>query len=90
MYANILNEDLVERLHNYEDKVINKPFRNKMRKEDSLKLHNITSECSLRLEVKLLFSEQMKHRNSTHYIALSFVELNLKKQITDWTNKRDP
>lgn len=35
---------MVERLCNYDDEVINRTFRNKMRKEVSLKLHNATSK----------------------------------------------
>jgi hypothetical protein len=81
---------MVERLRNYEDEVINRTFRNKMRKEVSLKLHNVTSKFSLRLEVKLRFLEQMKLRNSTHNIPLQFVDLNLKRQTTNWTNKKYP
>jgi hypothetical protein len=44
---------MVERLYNYEGEVIKRSFRNKMRKEVSLKLHNIASKFSFRLEVKL-------------------------------------
>jgi hypothetical protein len=59
---------MVERLRNYEAEVINRTFRNKMRKEVSLKLHTVSSKFSLRLEVKL-----RKHRNSRYYIPLPFV-----------------
>jgi hypothetical protein len=60
IYKKKLKEDMVERLRNYENEVINRTFRNKMRKEISLKLHNVTSKFSLRLEIKLRFLEQMK------------------------------
>jgi hypothetical protein len=74
---------MVERLRNFGNEVINRTFRNTMRKEVSLKLHKITSKYALRLEVELRFLEQMKHRSSTYYIPLLFVEINLKRQITD-------
>jgi hypothetical protein len=70
IYTKKLREDMVERLRNYEAEVINRTFRNKMRKEVSLKLHNVTSKFSLRLEVKLRFLEQTKQK---HNVLYSFV-----------------
>jgi hypothetical protein len=68
---------MVERLCNYEGEVIKRSFRNRMRKEVSLKLHKIASKFSFRLVVKLRSSEeeQMKHRSTSYYIFCCLLRL---------------
>jgi hypothetical protein len=89
IYTIKLKEDMVETLCNYDEEVINKTFKNKMKKEISLKLHNVTSKLSLFLEVKLLTWNKLKQKQHM-YILLSFVVLNLKRQMTNWTNEDYP
>jgi len=63
---------MVERLCNYEGKVIKRSFRNRMRKEVSLKLHNIASKFSFRLVVKLRSSGRRTNETQKHLVLESF------------------
>jgi len=76
---------MVERLCNYKGEVIKRSFRNRMRKEVSLKLHNIASKFSFRLVVKLRSSGRRTNETQKHlvYILLLFVDINVQRHSVE-------
>lgn len=72
---------MVERLCNYEGEVIKRTFRTRMRKELSLKLHNIASKFSLLLEVKLRSAG--RRTNETQSTRITFLCCLLRLTLGD-------